>query len=222
MNKAPVAVKEKATFESSRVTIDHQLNEEAEEEPPGKLVISPKAAEKPSGKNATGRYGIFPKVPDIYWNDWKWHFRNRITTIENLSQVIPLSIEERAQLEQVVERYLLSITPHYLSLMDIDNPDDPANPQAFNRYSYCINNPLKHVDPSGYIVTFSIYADMNNPYYYMSLLQQARALTDAWNALGGVAPELTSAMENDTITYIIRFGETDLDAWGQTSGTTTT
>ncbi|MFC1941651.1 RHS repeat-associated core domain-containing protein [Chloroflexota bacterium] len=26
---------------------------------------------------------------------------------------------------------------------------DPANPQAFNRYSYCLNNPLKYVDPSG-------------------------------------------------------------------------
>jgi len=26
---------------------------------------------------------------------------------------------------------------------------DPANPQAFNRYSYCLNNPLKYIDPSG-------------------------------------------------------------------------
>jgi len=26
----------------------------------------------------------------------------------------------------------------------------PANPQSFNRYSYCLNNPLKYVDPSGH------------------------------------------------------------------------
>ncbi len=26
------------------------------------------------------------------------------------------------------------------------------NPQAFNRYSYCINNPLKYIDPSGRLV----------------------------------------------------------------------
>jgi len=26
---------------------------------------------------------------------------------------------------------------------------DPANPQCFNRYSYCLNNPLKYTDPSG-------------------------------------------------------------------------
>ena len=27
---------------------------------------------------------------------------------------------------------------------------DPYNPQSLNRYSYCINNPLIYVDPSGY------------------------------------------------------------------------
>jgi RHS repeat-associated protein len=27
---------------------------------------------------------------------------------------------------------------------------NPANPQAFNRYTYCLNNPLKYVDPTGY------------------------------------------------------------------------
>ena len=27
---------------------------------------------------------------------------------------------------------------------------DPANPQSFNRYSYCLNNPLKYIDPSGH------------------------------------------------------------------------
>jgi site-specific recombinase XerC len=29
----------------------------------------------------------------------------------------------------------------------------PANPQSFNRYSYCLNNPLKYVDPCGHVVT---------------------------------------------------------------------
>ncbi|MEA1958812.1 MAG: RHS repeat-associated core domain-containing protein [Chloroflexota bacterium] len=28
---------------------------------------------------------------------------------------------------------------------------DPANPQSLNRYSYCLNNPLKYIDPSGHL-----------------------------------------------------------------------
>jgi len=28
----------------------------------------------------------------------------------------------------------------------------PGNPQSYNRYSYCLNNPLKYIDPSGEIV----------------------------------------------------------------------
>ena len=29
---------------------------------------------------------------------------------------------------------------------------NPANPQSLNRYSYCLNNPLKYVDPTGHDV----------------------------------------------------------------------
>lgn len=29
---------------------------------------------------------------------------------------------------------------------------NPANPQSFNRYSYCLNNPLKYADPTGHEV----------------------------------------------------------------------
>jgi RHS repeat-associated protein len=30
---------------------------------------------------------------------------------------------------------------------------NPMNPQSLNRYTYCLNNPLKYIDPSGHIVT---------------------------------------------------------------------
>ena len=34
------------------------------------------------------------------------------------------------------------------------DPDlqDPSNIQNYNRYSYCLNNPLKYTDPSGYYI----------------------------------------------------------------------
>jgi RHS repeat-associated protein len=28
---------------------------------------------------------------------------------------------------------------------------NPANPQTLNRYSYCLNNPLRYIDPSGHV-----------------------------------------------------------------------
>ncbi len=32
---------------------------------------------------------------------------------------------------------------------------DPTNPQNYNRYSYCLNNPLKYTDPDGEFITWS-------------------------------------------------------------------
>ena len=130
LNTSPVATKPKTAPNSTRVTINPRLHNEAGEEPPGKPVIIPETEEEPPGKNATSRHKYFSQVPDICWNDWKWHFRNRITTIKSLSRLIPLSIEEQTQLELVTERYPLSITPYYLSLIDPDNSDDPVRKQA--------------------------------------------------------------------------------------------
>jgi RHS repeat-associated protein len=39
----------------------------------------------------------------------------------------------------------------------------PANPQSLNRYSYCLNNPLKYIDPSGHEYT---EADQMQEYSY--------------------------------------------------------
>jgi len=86
--------------------------------------------EKPPGKSATSRYKFFGDVPDSLWNDWKWQFRNRITTIEQLTQFIPLSAEEQTQLRLVTMRYPLSVTPYYLSLINPDDPEDPVRKQA--------------------------------------------------------------------------------------------
>ncbi len=39
---------------------------------------------------------------------------------------------------------------------------DPTNPQSFNRYSYCLNNPLKYTDPSGnfFATIYGFLSDM--------------------------------------------------------------
>jgi lysine 2,3-aminomutase len=100
------------------------------EEPPGRRVILKNIEEEPPSNQSTGRYRFFWNVPDSSWKDWKWQFRNRITSLEQLVKLIPLSAEEQAQISSVVQRYPLSITPYYLSLINPDDPDDPVRKQA--------------------------------------------------------------------------------------------
>jgi lysine 2,3-aminomutase len=47
-----------------------------------------------------------------------------------LSRLVPLSIEEKAQISLVTRRYPLAITPYYLSLINPDEIDDPIRKQA--------------------------------------------------------------------------------------------
>jgi len=101
-----------------------------EEEPPGQSAVTAKAEDEPPSTVAVNGYSVLKGVPAGLWKDWKWHFRNRITSINQLSQFIPLSSGEKAQLKLVTRRYPLAITPYYLSLINPDDPDDPIRKQA--------------------------------------------------------------------------------------------
>lgn len=90
---------------------------EEEEEPPGKIDPTPKRMH-------------FSNVPEKDWNDWKWQFRHRITTIEELARYIPLTSREQAEINLVIKRYPFAVTPYYLSLINPENPQDPVRKQA--------------------------------------------------------------------------------------------
>ena len=88
------------------------------------------ADEPPLTPSKSFRLKFYPDVSDAQWNDWHWHFKNRITTVEDLIRFIPLSVKEKTRLKLVTARYPLAITPYYLSLMDLSNPNDPVRMQA--------------------------------------------------------------------------------------------
>jgi lysine 2,3-aminomutase len=102
---------------------------EAEDEPPDQSTTSDDVKEIP-GKKITGRQRFFGNIPDVNWNDWKWQFRNRITSVDKLAGYIPLTPEQQTELRLVTLKYPLSVTPYYLSLIDPDDPDDPIRKQA--------------------------------------------------------------------------------------------
>jgi lysine 2,3-aminomutase len=123
-------LKSQPTHESKECHLETCTDSDPEEQPPGKLSVSDDLEDEPPGKIETPRYRFFRHIPDSLWNDWKWQFRNRITRVEQLAQLISLSTEEQAQLKLVAMRYPLSVTPYYLSLINPDDPDDPIRKQA--------------------------------------------------------------------------------------------
>jgi lysine 2,3-aminomutase len=140
---AAVKLKRQPVYESEKGCLDscsnndseeppgkRSISDDLEEEPPSRHSICCDLKEKPPSKVATTRYRFFRDIPDSLWDDWKWQFRNRITRVEQLAQLIPLSTEEQTQLRLVAMRYPLSVTPYYLSLINPDDPDDPIRKQA--------------------------------------------------------------------------------------------
>jgi len=127
--KTAMNINRQFVFKSDKRPANFESTSEAEEEPPGKSCLRADS-EEPPGKTAAGRNRFFGHIPDYLWNDWKWQFRNRITTVAHLAEFIPLTSEEQTQLKLVTMRYPLSVTPYYLSLIDPDDPDDPIKKQA--------------------------------------------------------------------------------------------
>jgi len=73
---------------------------------------------------------IFKNVPAEDWNDWKWHLRNKIQTMEDLKKVVEISKEEEEGIAKCLSTLRMAITPYYLSLIDLDNPNDPVRAQS--------------------------------------------------------------------------------------------
>lgn len=69
-------------------------------------------------------------VPPESWNDWKWQFAHRITTVEQLKRVLPLTEQEQSDIKKCLESFRMAITPYYASLIHADDPHDPVRMQC--------------------------------------------------------------------------------------------
>jgi lysine 2,3-aminomutase len=68
------------------------------------------------------------------WNDWKWQLTNSISTIEQFEKLtgITFSDEEKKKLTKTTDKFPLSITPYYASLISKENYEhDPVFKQSF-------------------------------------------------------------------------------------------
>jgi len=59
------------------------------------------------------------------WEDWHWQIRHRISDVDTLSTIFPLSEKHKQEIADVGRTYRWAISPYYLSLIDFKKTDDP-------------------------------------------------------------------------------------------------
>lgn len=74
--------------------------------------------------------GLFAEIPAQQWNDWTWQAKNRIANLTDLKKYITLTAQEEQGIEKCLASFRMAITPYYLSLIDLNDPNDPIRKQA--------------------------------------------------------------------------------------------
>ena len=93
--------------------------------------------------------GVWSGVSDADWNDWRWQLRQRITTLEQLEKLLPLTREERLGVQLAGHHLALAITPYFFNLIDVTNPECPIRRQVVPRIEEMSTAPWELVDPCG-------------------------------------------------------------------------
>lgn len=84
------------------------------------------------------------------WRDWKWQLQHSIRSIDTFETLLGIRFpaEERRQIEETIEKFPLSITPYYFSLIDEeDYKYDPVFKQSFPSPSELIISKNDMLDP---------------------------------------------------------------------------
>lgn len=99
-------------------------------------------------KEIANRIDEEPKLSN--WKDWKWQLKHAIRSLEKFEYLtgIKFDEQERIKLKAVFDKFPLSITPYYLSLINTDNfRSDPVFKQSFGRVEELITLDSELKDP---------------------------------------------------------------------------
>ncbi len=92
---------------------------------------------------------VWKDVTEREWNDWRWQLRHRLTTIEQMEEIIHLTPEETEGIRNSRGRLAMAVTPYFASLMDPTNGNCPIRRQAIPRVEECHLSKNDMVDPCG-------------------------------------------------------------------------
>lgn len=88
------------------------------------------------------------RCPEL-WNDWRWQLKNRITTLDLIRELIPLTRREEEGIKRAKGRLKMGITPYFFSLIDRQDPKCPVRKQAIPRLEEFGVSSCEMVDPCG-------------------------------------------------------------------------
>jgi len=74
------------------------------------------------------------KTDKAKWRDWKWQMRHCVKDVDTFEKLLGIRLDdaEREAFAKTVARFPMSITPYYLSLIDVENlANDPIFMQSF-------------------------------------------------------------------------------------------
>ncbi|NLG70103.1 MAG: KamA family radical SAM protein [Firmicutes bacterium] len=80
------------------------------------------------------------------WKDWRWQFRNRVRSAEDLARYTAVTPEMAQAIEACSHEFRFAVTPYYLSLIDWSDPDDTIRRQALHNADE-LEDPLGGLDP---------------------------------------------------------------------------
>jgi len=67
---------------------------------------------------------------EVDWNNFSWQMKNRISTASQLNDIFKLTRKRFDEITKVGKEYRWSISPYYLSLIDVNNIFDPIGLMA--------------------------------------------------------------------------------------------
>jgi lysine 2,3-aminomutase len=92
---------------------------------------------------------FFPQSTVTEWNDWHWQLRNRIRSLEQLSPLLDLTMDEMTAILRHRGTLPLAITPHYASLLDPADPTQPLRRTVVPVNAEYVHSPVEAEDPLG-------------------------------------------------------------------------
>jgi lysine 2,3-aminomutase len=115
-----------------------------DDEPPPGSKGNPLKEFRPAGR------GFWSDVSEQNWTDWHWQLKHRITSLDQLQQLMPtLTPEEYAGTLLANTRLALAITPYFFNLIDPADENCPIRRQVIPRIEETETASWEMSDPCG-------------------------------------------------------------------------